>query len=64
MRGINYNKIDDKEVIRPMTDLEIRVIIFDGIISGNDDTTANIISSIVYYLLKRKCLTKSIESSR
>ena len=35
-RDINYNKIDDKEVMRPMTDLEIRVIIFDGIITGND----------------------------
>ncbi|CAB4395368.1 unnamed protein product [Rhizophagus irregularis] len=35
-RGINYNKIDDKEVMRPMTDLEIRVIIFNGIIAGND----------------------------
>ncbi|CAB5125718.1 unnamed protein product [Rhizophagus irregularis] len=41
-RGINYNKIDDKEVMRPMTDLEIRVIIFD-------DTTEKTISFIVYY---------------
>ncbi|GET66308.1 cytochrome P450 [Rhizophagus irregularis] len=32
-----------------MTDLEIRVIIFDGIIAGND-TTANTISFIIYYL--------------
>ncbi|PKK62624.1 hypothetical protein RhiirC2_759341 [Rhizophagus irregularis] len=32
-----------------MTDLEIRVIIFDGIIAGNN-TTANTISFIIYYL--------------
>ncbi|CAB5212029.1 unnamed protein product [Rhizophagus irregularis] len=48
-RDINYNKIDDKEVMRPMTDLEIRGIIFDGIIAGTD-TTANTISFIIYHL--------------
>ncbi|PKY56737.1 hypothetical protein RhiirA4_477240 [Rhizophagus irregularis] len=41
-RGINYNKIDDKEV---MSDLETRVIIFDGIISGNDTMNCE------YYLI-------------
>ncbi|CAB4395366.1 unnamed protein product [Rhizophagus irregularis] len=61
-RDINYNKIDDKEVTRPMTDSEIRVIIFDGIIAGTD-TTANTISFIVYYLahhpdVKRKMLNE------
>ncbi|POG67692.1 cytochrome P450 [Rhizophagus irregularis DAOM 181602=DAOM 197198] len=61
-RDINYNKIDDKEVMRPMNDHEIRVIIFDGIIAGTD-TTANTISFIVYYLahhpdVKRKMLTE------
>jgi cytochrome P450 len=35
-RGANYNKISDEEVKRPMTDLEIRGIIFDGIIAGTD----------------------------
>lgn len=30
-RGINYNKINDKEVMRPMNDSEVRDIIFDGI---------------------------------
>ncbi|CAB5348901.1 unnamed protein product [Rhizophagus irregularis] len=49
LRDVNYNKIDDKEAMRPMTDLEIRGIIFDGIIAGTD-TTANLISFIVYYL--------------
>ncbi|GBB92218.1 hypothetical protein RclHR1_19870004 [Rhizophagus clarus] len=49
-RDVNYNnKPDDKEVMRPMTDLEIRGIIFDGIIAGTD-TTANSISFVVYYL--------------
>ncbi|CAB4420570.1 unnamed protein product [Rhizophagus irregularis] len=48
-RDTNYNKIDDKEVMRPMTDLEIRGIIFDGIIAGTD-TTANTISFIIYHL--------------
>ncbi|RGB29067.1 cytochrome P450 [Rhizophagus diaphanus] len=36
LRNVNYNKIDDKEVMRPMTDPEIRGIIFDGIIAGTD----------------------------
>ncbi|EXX51654.1 C-22 sterol desaturase [Rhizophagus irregularis DAOM 197198w] len=49
LRDVNYNKIDDKEAMRPVTDLEIRGIIFDGIIAGTD-TTANLISFIVYYL--------------
>ncbi|RGB29057.1 cytochrome P450 [Rhizophagus diaphanus] len=50
-RDINYtNKIDDKEVMRPMTDPEIRGIIFDGIIAGTD--TANTISFIIYYLAR------------
>ncbi|CAB5348951.1 unnamed protein product [Rhizophagus irregularis] len=45
-----------------MTDSEIRVIIFDGIIAGTD-TTANTISFIVYYLahhpdVKRKMLNE------
>ncbi|GBB88002.1 hypothetical protein RclHR1_14500004 [Rhizophagus clarus] len=49
-RDVNYNnKTDDKEVMRPMTDIEIRGIIFDGIIAGTD-TTANSISFVVYYL--------------
>ncbi|CAB4420577.1 unnamed protein product [Rhizophagus irregularis] len=61
-RDINYDKIDDKEVMRPMNDHEIRVIIFDGIIAGTD-TTANTISFIVYYLahhpdVKRKMLNE------
>ncbi|EXX65488.1 sterol 14-demethylase [Rhizophagus irregularis DAOM 197198w] len=61
-RDINYNKIDDKEVMRPMTDPEIRSIIFDGIIAGTD-TTANTISFIVYYLahypdVKKKMLNE------
>ncbi|PKY30876.1 cytochrome P450 [Rhizophagus irregularis] len=61
-RDINYNKIDDKEVMRPMTDPEIRGIIFDGIIAGTD-TTANTISFIVYYLahypdVKKKMLNE------
>ncbi|GBC05466.1 hypothetical protein RclHR1_06240002 [Rhizophagus clarus] len=43
-RDLSYNKNDDKEVMRPMTDLEIRGIIFDGIIAGTD--TVNIFFSI------------------
>ncbi|CAB4433152.1 unnamed protein product [Rhizophagus irregularis] len=35
--------------MRPMTDIEIRGIIFDGIVAGTD-TTANTISYIIYYL--------------
>jgi cytochrome P450 len=35
-RGINYNKINDNEVVRPMTDLEICRLIFDGIVAGTD----------------------------
>ncbi|GBB88003.1 hypothetical protein RclHR1_14500005 [Rhizophagus clarus] len=61
-RDLNYNKIDDKEVLKPMTDLEIRGIIFDGIIAGTD-TTANMISFIIYYLahypdVKKKMLNE------
>ncbi|CAB4420581.1 unnamed protein product [Rhizophagus irregularis] len=37
--------------MRPMTDPEIRGIIFDGIIAGTD-TTANTISFIIYYLAR------------
>ncbi|CAB5212027.1 unnamed protein product [Rhizophagus irregularis] len=48
-RDVNYNKIVDKEANRPMTDLEIRGILFDGIVGGTD-TTANTVSYIIYYL--------------
>ncbi|GES74609.1 cytochrome P450 [Rhizophagus clarus] len=36
LRDFNYNKADYKEVMRPMNDLEMRGIIFDGIIAGTD----------------------------
>ncbi|EXX61231.1 cytochrome P450 [Rhizophagus irregularis DAOM 181602=DAOM 197198] len=61
-RDINYNKIGDKEVMRPMTDPELRGIIFDGIVAGTD-STANTISFIIYYLahypdVKKKMLNE------
>ncbi|PKK55810.1 hypothetical protein RhiirC2_764555, partial [Rhizophagus irregularis] len=44
--------------MRPMTDLEIRVIIFNGIIAGND--TTDTISFIVYYLANYPDVKKKI----
>ncbi|RGB39024.1 cytochrome P450 [Rhizophagus diaphanus] len=41
--------VNGNETMRPMTDTEIRGIMLDGIIAGTD-TTANLISFIVYYL--------------
>ncbi|GET00934.1 cytochrome P450 [Rhizophagus clarus] len=49
-RDINYTKtVGGESMDRPMTDLEIRHIMFDAFIGGTD-TTANMISFIVYYL--------------
>ncbi|GES83214.1 cytochrome P450 [Rhizophagus clarus] len=48
-RDVNYDKNVIDKSIRPMTDREIRGIIFDGITAGTD-TTANTISYIIYYL--------------
>ncbi|CAB4420584.1 unnamed protein product [Rhizophagus irregularis] len=48
--------------MRPMTDPELRGIIFDGIVAGTD-STANTISFIIYYLahypdVKKKMLNE------
>uniref|UniRef100_U9UTJ4 Uncharacterized protein n=2 Tax=Rhizophagus irregularis TaxID=588596 RepID=U9UTJ4_RHIID len=64
-RGINYNKIDDKEVMRPMTDLEIRVIIFNGIIAGNDtnlqdDKTRPVTENDFHNLMYREAIVKEV----
>ncbi|PKY57944.1 cytochrome P450 [Rhizophagus irregularis] len=48
-RDVNYDKNINDKAMRPMTDIEVRGIIFDGIIAGTD-TTANTISYIIYYL--------------
>ncbi|PKY17814.1 cytochrome P450 [Rhizophagus irregularis] len=48
-RDVNYDKNVNEKDMRPMTDIEIRGIIFDGIVAGTD-TTANTISYIIYYL--------------
>ncbi|GES95419.1 cytochrome P450 [Rhizophagus clarus] len=48
-RDVNYDKNVNEKSMRPMTDVEIRGIIFDGIVAGTD-TSANTISYIVYYL--------------
>ncbi|GES83213.1 cytochrome P450 [Rhizophagus clarus] len=48
-RDVNYDKNVNDKSMRPMTDLEIRGIILDGIAAGTD-TTANTISYIIYYL--------------
>ncbi|GES89993.1 cytochrome P450 [Rhizophagus clarus] len=59
-RDLNYNKNDNKEVMRPMTDLEIRGIIFDGIIAGTDTQTANTFSYIIYYLANNPDVKKKM----
>ncbi|GBC07880.1 hypothetical protein RclHR1_07750007 [Rhizophagus clarus] len=48
-RDVNYDKNVNDKALRPMTDVEIRGIIFDGITAGTD-TTANMISYVIYYL--------------
>ncbi|GES75026.1 cytochrome P450 [Rhizophagus clarus] len=48
-RGIDNYKSDDDELMRPLTDIEVRGIILDGILAGTD-TTANLDSFIIYYL--------------
>ncbi|CAB5364204.1 unnamed protein product [Rhizophagus irregularis] len=45
--------------MRPMTDIEVRGIIFDGIIAGTD-TTANTISYIIYYLAHNPDVKKKL----
>ncbi|GBB93515.1 hypothetical protein RclHR1_21860001 [Rhizophagus clarus] len=58
-RGISYNKADDEELMRPMIDPEIRRMIFDGIIAGTD-TTANLISYIIYYVARNPDVKKKM----
>ncbi|GBC17952.2 cytochrome P450 [Rhizophagus irregularis DAOM 181602=DAOM 197198] len=49
-RDVNHVKTVGGEALdRPMTDTEIRGIIFDGFLGGTD-TTANTISYIIYYI--------------
>ncbi|CAB4495405.1 unnamed protein product [Rhizophagus irregularis] len=54
--------VHEIQVMRPMTDPELRGIIFDGIVAGTD-STANTISFIIYYLahypdVKKKMLNE------
>ncbi|POG67647.1 cytochrome P450 [Rhizophagus irregularis DAOM 181602=DAOM 197198] len=49
-RDVNYTKTVGGEALdRPMTDTEIRGVIFDGFLGGTD-TTANTISFVIYYI--------------
>ncbi|GES83217.1 cytochrome P450 [Rhizophagus clarus] len=58
-RDVNYDKNVIDKAMRPMTDLEIRSIIFDGIAAGTD-TTANTISYIIYYVARNPDVKKKL----
>ncbi|RGB33677.1 cytochrome P450 [Rhizophagus diaphanus] len=59
-RDVNHVKTVGGEVLnRPMTDSEIRGIIFDGFLGGTD-TTANTISFITYYLAHNQDVKKKL----
>ncbi|CAB4487379.1 unnamed protein product [Rhizophagus irregularis] len=58
-RDVNYDKNINDKAMRPMTDIEVRGIIFDGIIAGTD-TTANTISYIIYYLAHNPDVKKKL----
>ncbi|PKC06118.1 cytochrome P450 [Rhizophagus irregularis] len=68
-RDVNYTKTVGGEALdRPMTDTEIRGIIFDGFLGGTD-TTANTISFVIYYIahnpdVKKKMIEELIEYSK
>ncbi|RGB33683.1 cytochrome P450, partial [Rhizophagus diaphanus] len=59
-RDVNYTKTVGGEALdRPMTDSEIRGIIFDGFLGGSD-TTANEISFIIYYIAHNSDVKKKM----
>ncbi|PKC00252.1 cytochrome P450 [Rhizophagus irregularis] len=59
-RDVNHTKTVGGEALnRPMTDTEIRGIIFDGFLGGTD-TTANTISFVTYYLAHNQDVKKKL----
>ncbi|GBC05019.1 hypothetical protein RclHR1_00060032 [Rhizophagus clarus] len=58
-RDINYDRNVNDRSMRSMRYLEIRGIIFDGIVAGTD-TTANTISYIIYYLVHNPDIKKKM----
>ncbi|RIA87186.1 cytochrome P450 [Glomus cerebriforme] len=58
-RDVNNVKTVGGETMRPMTDNEIRGVIFDGFLGGTD-TTANSISFIIYYLAQNPDVKKKM----